>query len=172
MGTTVVLALVRGNQAWIANVGDSRVYQIREGAVRQITEDDDKALEMMKAGIINAEEYQNHPHRGVLTQALGMASKTPQAKIYSIQLEPGDNLLLCTDGVYDCLEDPEIAQLAGVTNPNYAAANIVRFAVERDGNDNATALVARYLPDRESSTHSAVGLPTVQPDRGSRHLRK
>lgn len=144
MGTTCVLALVRGNQAWIANVGDSRCYLVRGGQLQQLSVDHTKARKLLDAGIITAEQFANHPEKGVLAQALGQRAVPQPFVADALGLVLDDYLVLCSDGVYDSTER-DMAELTSANNPNYGAHNLTIEAVKRDGKDNATVVIGRYV---------------------------
>ncbi len=143
MGTTVVAALVRADRAWIANVGDSRCYLVRDGLSTLLSKDHTKGQRLLEAGIITAIQLETHPEKGVLTQALGQREDPQPAVTESTRLRVGDALVLCSDGVYESMHN-DIADIAAAKNPNYSAHDLVTQAVARDGKDNATVVVARY----------------------------
>lgn len=143
MGTTLVLALVREDLAWISNVGDSRCYHVRQGHRQQVSVDHTRARRLLDAGVIDVEDYVGHPEKGILSQALGQA-EAPKPQISDpLELFEGDYLILCSDGAYEVTE-PELAPLTAAANPSYAAHDLVARAVELDGRDNATAVIARF----------------------------
>ncbi len=144
MGTTCVLALMQGNQAWIANVGDSRCYLVRGGQLRQLSVDHTKARKLLDAGIITAEQFANHPEKGVLAQALGQRAVPQPFVSEPLSLALDDYFVLCSDGVYDSTER-DMAELTSAKNPNYGAHDLVIEAVKRDGKDNATVVIGRYV---------------------------
>ena len=144
MGTTCVVALVRGNHATVANVGDSRCFVVQGGRTRQLSKDHTKAQALFDQRLISAEQFANHPEKGVLNQALGQTA-APDPHIDALTLGLDDYLVLCSDGVYDCLSSEQLAELTFGANPNYAADNVVREAVQRDGKDNATTVIGRYV---------------------------
>lgn len=144
MGTTCVMALVKDGMAWICNVGDSRCYLVRGGQIRQVTVDHTKAQKLFDAGIISAEQFANHPEKGVLAQAIGQRNPPQPSVSGPHALQVDDYLVLCSDGVYDSTE-VDMASLTSGANPNYAAHDLVATAVQRDGKDNATVVVGRYV---------------------------
>ncbi|MFZ4580797.1 MAG: PP2C family protein-serine/threonine phosphatase, partial [Myxococcota bacterium] len=144
MGTTCVMALVRSNQAWVCNVGDSRCYLVRGGGLRQLSVDHTKARKLLDAGIISQEQFVNHPEKGVLAQALGQRNPPEPYVTDAVLLSVDDYLVLCSDGVYDSTEI-DMASLTAGANPNYGAHDLVAAAVKRDGKDNATVVIGRYV---------------------------
>ena len=144
MGTTCVIALVRDGVACVANVGDSRAYLIRDGVAQQLTRDHNKAQEMLDYGIITESQAQDHPQKAMLSQALGQSSPI-RPGVVEVELRVGDTLLLSSDGVHDALSQDQLVERAGARNPHFAAADLVSLACENDGQDNATAVVARVV---------------------------
>lgn len=157
MGTTCVAALVRGNRATVANVGDSRCYVVAGGGVRQISKDHTKAQQLLDQGLIAPEQFANHPQKGVLAMALGQ-TQVPEPAIAEVELGVGDYLVLCSDGAYDCLSLAELGELTAGLNPNLAADRMVEVAVERDGKDNATVVIGRSV---DFTVRAAVVAPVL-----------
>lgn len=145
MGTTAVVALARGGALFLGHVGDSRAYLIRDGLPAQLTRDQTKVQDLIEGGHLDERDAKQHPEAGVLAQAIGMPRGllpfvTPEET--GIPLRAGDAVLLCSDGVYDAFEPAEIAQFVAGRSAAEAARVLVTAAVERDGQDNATAVVA------------------------------
>ena len=121
MGTTCTVVLMRGGQFWVAHVGDSRVYRWRPGRLQRLTRDHNWAEELVEAGRIDTMEAMNHLGRHMLTRALGIETDL-QADVHEARpLEPGDRLLLCTDGLTGDVSEEEIETLLGVGDPARAA---------------------------------------------------
>lgn len=144
MATTLVTCALRYDQAVISHVGDSRCYLIRKGKVRQVTEDHTWVAQQRKLGLISKEDISSSDARHVLIRSLG-PEMFVSPDTTSISIEPGDVLVLCTDGLHDELPENEMAAI--VSQPQKDAEEIVRElvarAVELDGNDNTTAQVIR-----------------------------
>lgn len=144
MATTLVTCALRYDQATISHVGDSRCYLVRNGHTRQITDDHTMVNQQRKLGLISAEDIKESDSRHVLIKSLGpemfVAPDTT-----SISLQPGDILVLCTDGLHDELPDRELAAIASQSGKDIKAIaqELVARAVEIDGNDNTTAQVIR-----------------------------
>jgi protein phosphatase len=144
MSTTITAAVIRGNELVVANVGDSRAYLIRDGQARQLTSDHTWVEERRQAGILTDEEAANHPRRNVITRSLG-GELHVQVDIYpSHPVVPGDQILLCSDGLSDLVNEHEIAEVMN-QNPtaSSAAAKLVNLAKQRGAPDNVTAVVIR-----------------------------
>ncbi|MGE0042555.1 MAG: PP2C family serine/threonine-protein phosphatase [Vicinamibacterales bacterium] len=141
MGTTVVAGLVEGGHLTLVSVGDSRVYRWRAGTLEQLTEDDTWLSAMIQAGVDPASLAGRHPMRHVLTAVVG-ASDELTARVREEDLQAGDRILLCSDGVHGSLPDARIAALLG--GPGGAeglAAALVDAALAAGTTDNSTALV-------------------------------
>ena len=127
MGTTVVVATVLGHYMYVANVGDSRLYLIRD-QIEQITKDHSLVEEMVRIGEINREQARNHPDKNIITRAVG-ASKNVEIDFFDMRLEPGDIILMCSDGLSNMLEDIEIERIIRA-NQNGGKDNIAVVLVE------------------------------------------
>ena len=148
MGTTATLALVSGWSLFTVHAGDSRCYLWRGGALTQRTRDHTVAAALLRQGVIGPEEARHHPHRHTLTNVLGGGEADVQAEVGRLDLESGDVLLLCSDGLTDMVSDERLAAILGEEpDPERAAERLVAEANERGGRDNITAVVARL--DRE-----------------------
>jgi PPM family protein phosphatase len=144
MGTTCIAAVLRGSELTYAHVGDSRLYLVRNAAITQLTQDQTVVNMLVQQGMLKAEEAANHPDRGVLTAALGIgdgvAAEVPEAPI---ALEPGDILLLCTDGLHDLVGDQELAA-ATASPPPAACQALIELAKSRGGFDNITVQILKF----------------------------
>ncbi|MGH8945557.1 MAG: Stp1/IreP family PP2C-type Ser/Thr phosphatase [Acidimicrobiia bacterium] len=141
MGTTMTLAfLEEGGLARLAHIGDSRAYLFRSGELRQITEDHTVAAEYVAQGKLSPDDAAAHPQRHMLTRTLGLTSDIEVDEI-SVALEPGDRLLLCSDGVTEMIPDERIAEILAEESPEEAVWELVETANEEGGVDNITAIV-------------------------------
>jgi protein phosphatase len=143
MATTMVLALVAGDKAWVLNLGDSRAYVVGPRDAQQITEDDSWVAEQLRAGLIDADQAQKSPHQNVITKAIGIEDTVSPGQAQFIQLRPGDSLLLCSDGLYRVVSPAEIAQLVGSRTPEQAVAALVSQANAAGGPDNIAVALHR-----------------------------
>ena len=144
MGTTCIAVVVRGSELTYAHIGDSRLYLVRNGAITQLTEDQTVVNKLVHQGLLSPEDAADHPDRGVLTAALGIgagvAAEVPEAPI---ALDPGDVILMCTDGLHDLVSDQELAAVAA--NPPAAACReLIELAKSRGGFDNITVQILRF----------------------------
>jgi hypothetical protein len=144
MGTTFVGFQFAGNEAVFSYAGDSRAYLVRAGTAFQLTEDHTLANRMIDAGVDGANaEAEKYSH--VLTNALGLGDRLRVAA-FATPIVPGDRLLLCTDGVSEYVSDEDVANvLTTQPSPSRAAQKLVDIALERGGEDNATALVVKVI---------------------------
>ena len=135
MGTTMVVATIVGQYAYVANVGDSRLYVV-DKQLRQITRDHSLVQEMVRMGEITAEEARNHPDKNVITRALG-ATKDVAVDFFDVHLESGDRLLLCSDGLTNMVLDEDIEDIiVSEELLETAGKRLVEAANENGGKDN------------------------------------
>ena len=141
MGTTMVVATIVGNYAYVANVGDSRLYVV-QGQIRQVTRDHSLVQEMVRLGEINAEEARNHPDKNIITRALG-AEKTVDVDFFDLKLEPGNTILMCSDGLSNMVEDRKMEEI--ITNPDkditWKGDALIREANQNGGKDNIAVIL-------------------------------
>jgi serine/threonine protein phosphatase PrpC len=145
MATTVVAVLVDGEAANLAHVGDSRVYLVRDGALTQLTSDHSWVNEQLESGIISLDQARSHPLRNVVTRALGGKPELT-VDLQQHKAQPGDVLLLCSDGLTCMVPDDEIARLVGEARGDVerAARALVDEANGRGGEDNITVLLLKF----------------------------
>ena len=140
MGTTLVAVTVKDGTAFVANVGDSRLYKIGD-RIEQITEDHSLVEEMVRMGEISKEEARNHPEKNIITRAIGV-SDTIEPDYFDTKLEKGECLLLCSDGLSNMIEDAQIREiLKRRTNLKSGAEELVRTANENGGRDNISVVL-------------------------------
>ena len=145
MGTTVVAATCEGSRLSVANVGDSRLYIVGRRGIRQITRDHSWVEEMVMRGGIGREEARNHPDKNIITRAVG-AEDTVKADFFSVRLEEGDTVLMCTDGLTNMLEDEEIRMIMdGARDIVERAQELVDAANDNGGKDNISVILIEPL---------------------------
>ncbi|WP_201359765.1 Stp1/IreP family PP2C-type Ser/Thr phosphatase [Dictyobacter formicarum] len=142
MGTTCVVAVLRGNIAYIANVGDSRAYLVRHGQVRQISLDHSWVAEQVRMGQMSEEEAQMHSMRNIITRSLGPFPDV-EVDVFVEQVEEGDALVLCSDGLCGMINDQELTSIVEQFGPQESVYRLVEYANAQGGVDNITAIVAR-----------------------------
>lgn len=147
MGATLVAACICPDEAYIANVGDSRAYAYRKGELIQITKDHSIVEEMVANGTITKEEARNHPQRNIITRAIGADQET-EADIFEYDYYAGDVLLLCSDGLSSMLTDEEIKEVvSGNTDAKTMVRLLIEAANDRGGRDNITVICIRFIQE-------------------------
>ena len=141
MGTTVTAAIVENNCVVIAHVGDSRAYLLRGEILEQLTEDHSLVAELVKSGYLTPEEASLHPQRAVITRALG-TDRNIEIDIFATDIQPGDQFLLCTDGLTTMVPNKKIAHtLLTSTNTTKSADELVQAANQAGGEDNISLVI-------------------------------
>ena len=165
MGTTLTAVVVRGMGAAFAHVGDSRAYLLRGGELRQLTDDHTLVNRMVKSGEISEAEAEVHPHRSVLTRALGTEPEVAVDE-FDVALIDGDRLLLCSDGLTGMVTEEQIvAILSAAPDPQDAANRLVRAANRAGGVDNITVVVLDVEGDPGETEGPAAGAGRSTPPR-------
>ncbi len=143
MGTTMVVLLIRDNKAYICNIGDSRLYRVRNNMIEQMTEDHSLVADEIKRGAITKEQAKSYSLRHVITRAIGVSADI-ECDFMVVDIIKGDIFLLCSDGLSGMLEDPEILEIA---TEKYGleerCENLIKRANEKGGADNITAILVR-----------------------------
>lgn len=162
MGTTLTAAMVEGRRLHVAHVGDSRAYLLRDGQFSQLTDDHTLVQHLIDEGQITREEAASHPQRSIITRAIGVSPEV-EVDSMSLDLEPGDQLLLCSDGLTGVIDDEEIARrLAAREDPETTVHGLIARANEAGGPDNITVLLLRYEdPDAPARTPAAPRTITI-----------
>lgn len=139
MGTTVVMAMVRDGQAWLAHVGDSRCYLVRDGRATLLTMDHSRVNRMVAAGLLSAEAAVDHPMGHILERSIG-ATDDVEAEVSPKPLEllRGDRLMLCSDGLWGLVRGPEIGSLFTGRTLSESVEGAIALALERGADDNTT----------------------------------
>ncbi|RJX19166.1 MAG: Stp1/IreP family PP2C-type Ser/Thr phosphatase [Ammonifex sp.] len=140
MGTTLTACFIQAQTLYWAHVGDSRGYLVREGKISQFTRDHSLVSDYVREGKITPEEAETHPYRNVLSRALG-TEPTVLADTGKVQLQTGDLLLLCTDGLTLHLADTEIMELVMEGTLVKQAQKLLNLVLERGGKDNVTFIL-------------------------------
>jgi serine/threonine protein phosphatase PrpC len=149
LGCTVTCAIIYGDVAIIANVGDSRTYLFRGGKLNQITDDHSYVGQLVREGLLEPEEIFDHDQRNVVTRALGNRPDV-SADLTSWTLEVGDRLMLCSDGVWEMIRDPEeMARMLQTEALETAVEKLIDTANAHGGADNIGVVVAELLHSEE-----------------------
>jgi protein phosphatase len=143
MGTTFVAATICDNVMYVANIGDSRLYVISNEII-QITEDHSLVQAMVKTGELDKDEAKSHPNKNIITRALG-TNETAQPDFFEVELDEGDIVLLCSDGLTNMLNDETIEKIIRENADNLQAATeiLVKQANENGGKDNITVIIVK-----------------------------
>jgi serine/threonine protein phosphatase PrpC len=144
MGTTLVSLLAVDGRVALAHVGDSRAYLIRGGRIRQLTDDHSVVGELVRRREITQSAAREHPHRHVLTRAIGVRREVVP-DLAELSSHPGDVFVLCSDGLTGLVRDEEIAQaVSSNTDLDTACESLIDLANDRGGEDNITVVIVRY----------------------------
>jgi serine/threonine protein phosphatase PrpC len=142
MGTTLVAAVLQGDDLYVANVGDSRAYLVREQSIEQISRDHSWVNEQVQAGIITEQEAREHLYRNIITRSLGTKPDV-DIDFFQRKVQPGDVLVLCCDGLSNEVEDDEMARIVSASSAQETAQKLIDLANQRGGPDNITTIVVR-----------------------------
>ncbi len=147
MATTIVIVYVNQGKAYITNVGDSRAYLYRSGILTQLTEDHTYVNELVKSGVITAEEALVDPRKNVITRALG-AQPTIEPDFYQVDIAEGDRLVVCTDGLYDEVSNEEMIEILNKDLSMSQTGNeLIKKANENGGHDNITVICLKVTEE-------------------------
>ncbi|MBW2722799.1 MAG: Stp1/IreP family PP2C-type Ser/Thr phosphatase [Deltaproteobacteria bacterium] len=161
MGTTVVALLFDTEGCvWVAHVGDSRAYRLHADGMEQITQDHSVVGEMVRRGLITAEEAEVHPRRNEILRSVGVEGQV-EIDVAQVVTAPGDFFILCSDGLTGLVSDLEIARIVQSETPENAARQLVDLANDLGGHDNITVQVARVPSDETQSVNFD---QSIQPD--------
>ncbi len=147
MGCTATAVLIEKNKMAVAHVGDSRAYVLRQGTLVRVTHDHSYVEELVDSGQITADEARTHPSRSIITRALG-SDPDMYADHFSLEVNDGDRIILCSDGLSSMISDAELESVAvSSATPQQAADNLVAAALTAGGADNVTVVVIDVLND-------------------------
>ena len=142
MGTTIAAVIIKDHIACIAHVGDSRVYKISEGTIKQITKDHSLAQEMLDRGQLTQEEFENYPKKNIITRALGV-DEDIDIDFDFTALEDGESLVLCSDGLSGLISDEDILRIYNDNSINTVCDKYIEAANGNGGHDNITVVVMK-----------------------------
>ena len=152
MGTTMSALVIRDGTAWFGHIGDSRIYLVRGGEIKQLTEDHSLVATMVREGLLTSEEAETHPRRNVLQRSLGVSEQVEADVRGPFEVQEGDVYILCSDGLHGLVKSEEMREVARLPIAQ-AAAEFVARALERGAPDNVTVIVAKVV--REGSDEAA-----------------
>jgi PPM family protein phosphatase len=148
MGTTCTAFVLRGRQLYFAHVGDSRLYLVRDARILRLTRDHSYVGRLVESGIVRAQDAEKHPQRHILTAALGAGREVAvDGAERSMALQEGDDLMLCTDGLWGVVTEEELETAVNGNSPAECCAALVKLARQRGGPDNITLQVLRVGPE-------------------------
>jgi protein phosphatase len=167
MGTTAVLLAVSPDAAYVAHVGDSRAYRIRDRSIECLTRDHSTVQRMVDSGMLTPEEAEDHPDRNVLYRCVGGKPDLEVEALGPIAVAPGDRFLLCSDGLHGLVENRIIATIALRNPAEIAVAHLIALANDRGGTDNISVQLLHRLgaaaPDTSVTPQDVVDLTRRQP---------
>ena len=175
MGTTLTAAVIAEDRVYVAQVGDSRAYLIRDADIRQVTFDHSWVAEQVRMGVLTEEEAETSPYRNVITRSIGTQPNV-EPDVFIEEAHTGDVWVLCSDGLTAHVQADEIKMIAASQPPTEAARQLIELANSRGGRDNITVFVFAvrdfYYPTTPVSENSADGLPAAEGDqkKGLRRL--
>ena len=141
MGTTCTLVAIRGDQLFLAHIGDSRAYLLRDGELHQVSKDHSWVEDAVDQGVITREQARVHPNRNVITRAIGL-DQQPQIDTSVMPLADGDLVLLCSDGLNSMIPDEDIHRILTGSSPEEVCQALTDAANDQGGHDNTTVVVA------------------------------
>lgn len=163
MGSTCTVLVVRSGRAYLAHIGDSRAYILRDGALHQLSEDHTMVAELVRMGRLTASEASRRSDRNVLFKALGTrASVSPQLWSQGMKLLDGDRLVLCSDGLHDLVDATAIGDIVATHTPLEACEELIEAALRSGGHDNIS--VGVFLVTATGSAATAADRPTRKID--------
>ena len=155
MGTTLTVMWMMDEEMILAQVGDSRAYLIRDGEMRQMTQDHSMVADMVRSGVLTEEQAACHPMRNYITRAVGTDDDV-EVDMYSEKRVAGDRWLICSDGLYGLMSRSELERLASLEDPEEAAEHLMRTALDNGGRDNISlVLVLDDAGPKEKTDSSA-----------------
>src|SRR6266508_4215641 len=144
MGTTITMALVAGDRAVVGNVGDSRTYIYRDGALKRISKDHSLVMRLVDLGQIGEDDIYTHPQRNAVLRSLGDKPDV-EVDLFAVRLKPGDALFLCCDGQWEMTRDPQMAEIIQQhDDPQAACAALIAAGNANGGDDNITSVLVRF----------------------------
>ena len=161
MGTTCTAIAIRGDRLWLAHVGDTRAYLMRDGALTQLSDDQTLHAQLVRDGVMTAAEAEQSPGGNIILQALGpRPTISPTIWAEGKPLRRGDILVLCSDGLYDLVDDDDIARIISGRDPQDACYELIERALAGGGHDNVSVGVFRIV---DSEPKAADNLAATKP---------
>lgn len=145
MGSTCTAMLIFNNKTFLAHVGDSRAYLVRDKEIKQLTKDHTLAEKMLDSGIISKEEAKSSPHKNMLIKAVGITDEIEVETYEPFTAIQGDIFLLCSDGLTEYIDEEEICSILNIYDPDEACKMLVNMANKRGGKDNITVQITKVV---------------------------
>ena len=142
MGTTSVAVLIQNGKGYIAHVGDSRAYLVREKSIQQLTHDHSLVAEQLRAGFITEDEVKNHKFRNIITRSVGFQSDV-EVDLLVRDIDAGDHFVLCSDGLTNMVENEDICELTYKQDPKNTCQQLIELANKNGGDDNISVVVVK-----------------------------
>lgn len=143
MGTTCIALVMKGDAAYVAHIGDSRLYRISQSGIEQLTHDHSKVAELVRRGVLTAAEAETHPERSMLYRAMGVQSSIEFDLMNNVELGANESFLLCTDGLSNLVQEDEMKKIVLSHAPQGACDMLVDLANRRGGYDNITVQIVK-----------------------------
>lgn len=144
MGTTITAMMIEGSSACVANVGDSRVYLIRDNEIKQLTQDHSLVSEQMRAGLISETDAKKHKLKNIITRSVGYQEEV-EIDIVKLELQTNDKILLCSDGLTNMIDDSQIKTILTSSDTQSGCRELINIANKNGGDDNVTVIVCSVL---------------------------
>lgn len=162
MGTTLVALFLHQSAAYFAYTGDSRLYLICENSIHQLSSDHTLVAEMLRKKLIDAEQAKNHPDKNIITHAIGTRENVfVETSDYPLSLQIGDCFLLCSDGLYDLVDDAEMLSQSTMHTAQQACQELVQLANDRGGYDNISVIIIKILQKSAINQNTAAPITRV-----------
>jgi serine/threonine protein phosphatase PrpC len=143
MGTTCIALVLKGDAAYVAHIGDSRLYRSTPSGIEQLTEDHSKVAELVRRGVLTAAEAETHPERSMLYRAMGVQVSIEFDLMNSIDVGANESFLMCTDGLSNLVSDEEMHEIVASHSPQSACEMLIDLANRRGGYDNITVQIVQ-----------------------------
>lgn len=144
METTLSALVLTGNQALVGHIGDTRIYRVRDERIEQLTTDHSEVGELVRMRLISPDEARHHPRRNIITRSIG-SDLFIQVDFYNYEVQPGDSFLLCSDGLWEPVEDLEIARIVSSNSADEACRQLIELSLLRESGDNMSVQVIKIL---------------------------
>ncbi len=149
MGTTITAVVSQGETAYVANVGDSRVYMVSDGQIKQLTNDHSLVSEQIRAGLITEADAKKHKLKNIITRSVGYQEDV-EIDVIKVTVKLGDKFVLCSDGLTNMVENPDILRLVSSNDIQTSCRELINMANKNGGDDNVTAIICHVVPGEQN----------------------